>query len=76
MTIRPARAEWLHAYELTVRQTDRQTGMTKQIVTFRNFANASKNTAVCPRILLVNCVFMYLANSDHFLTAALNNRVL
>jgi hypothetical protein len=36
--IRPVGAELFHAD----RQTDRQTGMTKLIVTFRNFANALK----------------------------------
>ena len=38
MKIRPVGAELLHANG----QTDRQTDMTKQIVAFRNFANAPK----------------------------------
>ena len=39
MKIRPVEAKWLHADG----QTDRQTDMTKLVVTFRNFANAPKN---------------------------------
>ena len=39
--MRPLGAELFHAE--TDRQTDRQTKMTKLIVSFRNFANAPKN---------------------------------
>jgi len=39
MKIRPVGSELFHADGLT----DRQTDMTKLIVAFRNFANASKN---------------------------------
>jgi len=47
MKIRPVRAEVFHADGQTDRQTegrmDKYTDMTKQIVAFCNFANASKN---------------------------------
>jgi hypothetical protein len=41
MKIRPLGAELFHADSLT--DTDRQTAVTKLIVTFRNFANALNN---------------------------------
>ena len=43
MKIRPVGAELFHAD----RRTDGQTDMTKLIVAFRNFANASKNVCLC-----------------------------
>jgi hypothetical protein len=42
MKIRPVGAELFHA-KGTEGRTERRTDMTKLIVTFRNFANASKN---------------------------------
>jgi len=43
MKIRPVGAEF-HADRQTDGRTDRQTDMTKLTVTFRNFANAPKNS--------------------------------
>ena len=43
MKIRPVGAELLHADGETGGRTDRQTDMTKPIVSFRNFAKARKN---------------------------------
>ena len=48
MKIRPLRAEFFHADGRTDRQTDRQTGMSKRIVAFRNFVNAPKATHCLP----------------------------
>ena len=47
MKIRPVVAEMFHADGRTERQrADRQTDMTKLIVAFRNFANATKKRGV------------------------------
>jgi len=42
MKVRPVGTELFHADG----RTDRQTGMTKLLVAFRNFANAPTNTVV------------------------------
>ena len=44
MEIRPLATEFFHADERTDGRTDRQTEMTKLIVTFSNSANAPKNS--------------------------------
>jgi hypothetical protein len=46
MKMRPLGTELFHADGRTDRQTDRQAGMTKLTVAFRNFANAPTNTVV------------------------------
>ena len=46
MNIHQLGAELFHAASRPARQTDRQTDVTKLVVTFRKFANAPKNTRV------------------------------
>jgi len=39
-------------------QTDRQTDMTKLIVAFSQFANASKNSSFCPQYIFMMCIYL------------------
>jgi hypothetical protein len=52
MKIRPVGAELFHADGQTHRQTDRQTELTKLIVTFHNFAKAPRNEHIVLDIAL------------------------